>query len=92
MKLVRIHYHSDRQEIIDSYQLEYHPEQLALYEEMGIIDLEDGGLTYKELRRLKKIIRLKKNCAVNTIGASIIVDLLDRIEELEDEIKRMRGK
>lgn len=90
MKLVRIHYHSSGRERITECLYDIHPELLAIYEELGIIELEGNHIGGEELRRLKRILRLKENCGVNTVGASIIVDLLDRIENLQDELSRLR--
>ena len=93
MKLVRIHCHTDVREKVTEYLLEYHPDILALYKEMGIIDLdEEETISYEDLRRLKKVLRLKRNCGVNTVGATIIVDLLDKIENMQDEIEQLRKK
>lgn len=90
MKLIRIHYHSEPEERAVARRLEIHPELLAVFEELGIIEIEQETVAYEDLRRLDRILRLKKNCGVNTIGASIIVDLLDKIENLQDEIERLR--
>jgi len=92
MKLVRIHCHTDIEEKVTDCYLEFHPDLLAIYEDLGIIEKDVNGISYDDLHRLEKIIRLKRNCGVNTIGASIIVDLLDRIEYLQDEIERLRRK
>ena len=93
MKLVKIHCHTDTEEKITTYQLEYHPDILDAYEELGIIDIDENQtIHYEDLRRLNKAIRLKKNLGVNTIGASIIVDLLEKIENMQDEIERLRKK
>ena len=92
MKLVRIYCHIDRGEKVAACSLEIHPEQLAIYEEMGLIEIREETISYDDLRRLQRILRLKRNCGVNTIGASIIVDLLDKIENLQDEIERLRRK
>ncbi len=90
MKLVRIHCHTDIDEKITACRLEFHPDILAIYEEMGLIEIREECINYEDLRRLHRILRLKKNCGVNTAGAAIIVDLLDRIENLQDEVKRLR--
>ena len=92
MKLIRIHCHTDQGEPITEYTLEFHPDLLAIYEEMGIIEVKEKRIHFEELQRLHKILRLKRNCGVNTIGASIIVDLLERIETMQDEIERLRRK
>ena len=94
MKLTHIHCHTDPKEKITGYQLqfqlEFHPDLLTLYKEMGIIEFEDNCIRYEELHRLQKILRLKENCGVNTIGATIIVDLLEKIENLQDELENLR--
>ena len=40
----------------------------------------------KDVYRLRKLLRLRTDFELHTIGASIIVDLLDRIDELEKRI------
>ncbi len=92
MKLIRIHCHTDIEEKVTDCYLEFHPDLLAIYEDMGVIEKKANGIRYEELHRLEKIIRLKRNCGVNTVGASIIVDLLDRIENLQEEVERLRRK
>jgi MerR family transcriptional regulator, heat shock protein HspR len=90
MKLIRIHCHTDLNESVTTYNLEIHPELLDLYRELGIIEFAEGCISYADLRRLQKVLRLKDNLGVNTVGASIIVDLLDKIEQLQDEIESLR--
>jgi len=92
MKLIRIYCHTDLNESLTTYNLEIHPDLLDLYRELGIIEVGEGSLNYEDLRRLQKMIRLRDNLGVNTIGASIIVDLLDKIEIMQDEIDSLRKK
>ncbi len=92
MKLIRIHCHSDLNESLTTINLEIHPDLLDLYRDLGIIEIEKGSINYEDLRRLQKMIRLRENLGVNTIGASIIVDLLDKIEILQDEIDSLRRR
>lgn len=44
----------------------------------------------RDLYRMGKLARLCKDLEITTIGGSIIVDLLDRVEKLESQIKEMK--
>lgn len=92
MKLIRIHCHTDKGETRTEFQMEFHPDLLNIYEEMGIIEIKEDSICFEDLLRLHKIVRLKSQCGVNTIGATIIVDLLEKIEKMQDEIERLRRK
>lgn len=92
MKLIRIHCHTDLNESLTSYNLEIHPDLLDLYRQLGIIEVEEGLISHEDLRRLQKMIRLRDKLGVNTIGASIIVDLLDKIETMQDELDNLRRR
>jgi hypothetical protein len=41
--------------------------------------------------RLRRMLRLHADLGVSLVGASIIVDLLERLERLESELARYRG-
>ncbi len=92
MRLVRIYQHTEPKHDMDISQAGFHPDVLVLYNEMGIIDLSDGSISRTELHRLIRILRLKQNCGVNMAGAAIIVDLLDRIEDLQDELRQVHQR
>ena len=92
MKLIRVHCHTDIEEKITTCQLEIHPELLEIYQDLGIIKVEENYISENDWHRLQKILRLKRNCGVNTIGATIIVDLLEKIDQMQDEIDRLRRK
>ncbi len=70
--------------------MEIHPDLLALYEELGIIEMKGNRVAYEDMLRLHKALRIKEKCGVNTVGAAIIVDLIKKIEDLQDEIERLR--
>ena len=92
MKLIRIHCHTENDEYISELCMEIHPDLLAIYQELGIIEIKKNKIGYEDMLRLHKILRLKEKCGVNTVGATIIVDLLKKIEDLQDEIERLRRK
>ncbi len=58
---------------------------------LGVIDPHPEYPRYFEPRvsvRIRKIIRLRHDLNINIDGAAVILDLLDRIEQLEAELRR----
>ena len=88
MRLVHILQHSETGQDISISQAGFHPDLLVRYKEMGIIDLDDDSISLTELRRLFRIVRLRQHCGANMAGAAIIVDLLDRIEDLKEQLRQ----
>jgi MerR family transcriptional regulator/heat shock protein HspR len=43
-----------------------------------------------DIERLKQIQRLKDELGVNLAGVDVILKLLDRIDELQEEVSRVR--
>ncbi len=91
MKLVRVRCHVE-QDRVPVGSLDLHPELVSLFEEMGLVEVQRDTIQIDELLRLNKILRLRKALGANLIGAAIIVDLLARIERLEDELECLRGR
>jgi len=58
---------------------------------LGAIDIEDNMLPANQIERIAKILRLRQSLGLNLSGATIICELLDRMEELENEIERQRN-
>lgn len=75
---------------IDS--LDYHPELLHRLRDLGMIDLDGDLITIPHVTRVEKILRLRSCLGVNLAGASIILDLLDKVEELQEEVRTLRRK
>jgi hypothetical protein len=42
--------------------------------------------------RVARVLRLERDLGVNFEGAAVIMDLLDRIEQLQDELRALRGR
>jgi chaperone modulatory protein CbpM len=68
------------------------PTQMAELTELGWIEpgrtaSEEYIFTHRDVYRIQKLIRICKDLDVTYTGGSIIVDLLERIEELENEIE-----
>lgn len=91
MTLFRIYYHSFEDKLPIS-ELDIHPDVVSILHELGMVDISAGTIDSANLRRLYRILRIKNVMGVNLTGASIIVDLLDRIEELEDEMEDLKRK
>lgn len=89
MKLIKVFYHQD--EKLPISQLDLHPELLQILEEMGVVEIIDDRIDIRYIQRINKMMRLKNYLGVNLNGAAIIVDLLDRIKELEQELEDLRG-
>ena len=70
--------------------MDIHPDLLDILVESGIIEVKDNHIGYQDCRRLYKMLRLKDFLGINFNGAAVIVDLLQRIEELEEEIERLK--
>jgi len=52
--------------------------------EQGVIDRQSGGLFSGEvLRRARIAVRLQRDLGLNAAGASLVLELLERIEALE---------
>ena len=88
MKLVRIQYPSEEKLSVKNLGLP--PYLVETFEELGVISIREGLVAAEEIRRLFKILRLKNCLGVDLASGAIIMDLLDRIETLEEEIRRLQ--
>jgi hypothetical protein len=50
------------------------------------------GFSPEVTLRVARVVRLERDLGVNFEGAAVILDLLDRIERLEDELRSLRGR
>lgn len=91
MKLVRICYEDyTGEEKICIHTLEFQPAQIERFQELGMIKLEGDQIRVDDLRRIRKALRLRRSLGVNLTGAAVILELLDRIENLESEISALK--
>lgn len=76
--------------------MEIHPQTLRLYERLGLICPQRRGhirlFSDADLDRLRQIQRLKDDLGVNLAGIDVILNLLDRMEEMQAEIDRIRAQ
>lgn len=72
-----------------------HPQTLRMYERQGLVcpkRTPQGLRLYSErdLERLRQIQRLTQEMGVNLAGVDLVLKLLDRIERLQAEVKRLQ--
>ncbi len=72
-----------------------HPQTLRQYEKIGLVSPERSDSNARlysdeDIEQLKQIQRLTQEMGVNLAGVDIILNLLDRIEDLRNEVKRLR--
>ena len=76
--------------------LEVHPQTLRMYERQGLVRPRRSGhnrmFSDADIERLRQILRLKDDLGVNLAGIEVILNLLDRIDELQQEIERVRAQ
>ncbi len=75
---------------VDLNSLEIHPEMAQLLAEFGILDIKEGHIRLKHVVRLARLHRLRCGLGVNLSGAAIILDLLERIEALQEEVDHLK--
>jgi len=66
------------------------PARLARLIGLGLVEpvpQEPGRFTARTAARLRRLLRLHRDLGVNFVGAAIIVDLLERLEENEAWIR-----
>ncbi len=87
LQTYRHHLISQDTDWIDIDALDIHPDFLESLAELGIIEIKNRKLEEKQLNRIEKIRRLRQSLGVNMAGACIIIDLLERIEKLEETLE-----
>jgi len=75
--------------------LEVHPQTLRMYERQGLVRPRRFGhirmFSDADIERIRQILRMKEDLGVNLAGVEVILNLLDRIDELQQEIERIRA-
>jgi DNA-binding transcriptional MerR regulator len=71
-----------------------HPEMVDRLVEWGLVDPERDRpeLLFSEatVPRIWRIMRLRRDLGINWAGIGVVLDLLDKVEELEREISWLR--
>ncbi len=92
--MMRLYCHTLGQEEAEHWvnveTLGIHPDLAQWLAELGIIKYSGGQVPAEHAARLWKIMRLRRDLGVNLPGAAIIIELLERIEELQEELERLK--
>jgi len=91
MKLLRVAFPAEENWLPIS-RLSIHPGLLDILEELGVIEVVNEQVEQNDLQRINKIMRLRDSLGINLNGAILICDLMERITELEDEVRRLKEK
>jgi MerR family transcriptional regulator, heat shock protein HspR len=72
-----------------------HPQTLRYYDRIGLIqpDRTEGRIRLyspRDIRKLRKIARLTEDLGVNLAGVEVILNMTNRIRELQREVERVR--
>jgi MerR family transcriptional regulator/heat shock protein HspR len=75
--------------------VDLHPQTLRNYEEYGLVvpHRTPGNFrlyTERDLQRLRKIVRLTTDLGVNLAGVEVILNLTERVEDLQTEVDALR--
>ena len=67
--------------------------RLARFVRLGLVEASppgSGTFAAGSAARLRRMLRLRADLGVNLVGAAIVVDLLERLDDLEAELLRHR--
>ncbi len=71
-----------------------HPQTLRMYEKEGLVKPARHGANRlysdRDIERVRQIQRLTQTMGVNLAGVDVILKLMERIQELEQELERAR--
>ncbi len=77
--------------------VEMHPQTLRYYERAGLLKptRSSGKIrlySQREIDRLRKIARLTNELGVNLAGVEIIIDLTERLEQMQEQMNRREAE
>ena len=70
--------------------LQVPPLLLERMADLGIVEPQSNRLSLEEAEKVKRILRIRSSLGVNLSGAAIIVELLERLELIEQQIDQRR--
>lgn len=75
---------------------EMHPQSIRLYERLGLIRpryiSRRRFFSERDIERLRQIRRLTQEMGVNLAGVEVVFGLLDKIDQLQQELERVKAE
>jgi len=65
--------------------------RLARLVQLGVVESDEGGYSVATLARLRRLLRLRRDLGMRVVDASIVLNLVTRIERLELDLARLRA-
>ena len=77
--------------------VDLHPQTLRYYEREGLIEpaRSPGNVrlySARDIERLRRIVRLTADLGVNLAGVEVIMNMAERMREMQREMERMRAE
>ncbi len=74
-----------------------HPQTLRYYESLGLVTPQrsSGNIrlySERDIKRLRKITRLTSELGVNLAGVEVILNLTQRLEQMQKDMERMKAE
>jgi len=81
-------------QLCDRYELELtFFSGLEEFELISIVSVEESRCVHlDEIRKIERMVRLHKDLDINIAGIEAVVNLLTKIETLQEELSRARGR
>jgi MerR family transcriptional regulator/heat shock protein HspR len=93
---LQVYYHtpstSEEEVWVDVNTLGLHPDTAQQLADLGIIEIRQGYISARQVKRLQKLLRLRSNLGVNLPGAAIILNLLEQVERLQEEVEQLKRR
>lgn len=72
-----------------------HPATVVKLVELGLVEfrgrIDQPLFSRREVSRLHRMIRLRRDLGINWAGLGLVIDLLETVENLEKEISRLKA-
>jgi len=73
-----------------------HPEQVETFVRFGLVEPVAGGshavFAVAAVERLRRIVRLRRDLGVNLAGVAAILEMRERMENLQRELEHLRRR